>query len=92
MTLGDSGEEDPQHLFAEFKENDVETWMSGLVCGTTPDCKQELAYFIEQKEKSGATGATKAKKKSNLFSFASNNNPDCPPGCDCDNPWPFLSS
>mmetsp|Transcript_20655 Transcript_20655/g.35106 ORF Transcript_20655/g.35106 Transcript_20655/m.35106 type:complete len:250 (+) Transcript_20655:79-828(+) len=92
--MGNGEEENPDKLFAVFRENDVETWMSGLVCGMSADCKKELAYFIEPKGKiKGATStASKAKNTTaGLFTFVSNNNPNCPPGCGCDNPWGFLS-
>ena len=94
----------PDSLFAEFKANDVEVWMSGLVCGITADCKRELAYFIEVKKQqhnansgSGGGGSTAADKErvaniNAMFSFAMPGGVggDCPPGCGCDNPWPFM--
>jgi len=84
IALMNAGDGKPDHLFAEFKKNGVEVWMSGLVCGMNPECKLELAYFIEKKHAGNGVG-----KKVNLM-FALPSGTTCPPGCGCDNPWPFM--
>ena len=94
-------------LLDVFKDESVEPWMSGLVCGITPECKEELVYFIAPKvpqnpttgTAAGTAGTAKGMRpfgtgngaKSNAFSFTKWSAKDCPPGCGCDNPWPFLS-
>lgn len=67
----------------ELKEVDMAVWMSGLVCYTTEECAKEFDLMIPNAESN--RGPLPSMKK-----FA----PDekCPPGCGCDNPWPFLSS
>jgi hypothetical protein len=95
VTLMNEGNGLPDRLFAEFRQNDVEVWMSGLVCGNSPECRQELAYFIESKRHtpvdSAASSAGSGKTEVNsMFSFAIPRGTDCPPGCGCDNPWPFM--
>jgi hypothetical protein len=87
-------------VFEELKNDDLEVWMSGLVCGSTDICQEEACYFIKDlapKQKSSqpvstddsiVDEVTKAFKPTLL---AMNGGKDCPPGCNCDNPWPFLS-
>lgn len=84
IALMNAGDGKPDHLFAEFKKNGIEVWMSGLVCGMNPECKLELAYFIEKKHAGNGVG-----KKVNLM-FALPSGTTCPPNCGCDNPWPFM--
>ena len=91
VTLMNAGEGKPDLLFAEFKKCDVEVWMSGLVCANSPECKQEAAYFIEAKRHVPGGGSASAKKEVNsMFPFAIPSGTECPPGCGCDNPWPFM--
>jgi hypothetical protein len=95
VALMNEGNGMPDKLFAEFRQSDVEVWMSGLVCGNSPECRQELSYFIESKRHTPVDGATSsggsAKTEVNsMFSFAIPRGTDCPPGCGCDNPWPFM--
>lgn len=84
IALMDSGDGKPDQLFAEFRKNGIEVWVSGLVCGMNPECKQELAYFIEKKHAGNGVG-----KKVNLM-FELPSGTTCPPNCGCDNPWPFM--
>lgn len=90
VALMNAGEGKPDHLFKEFKENDVEVWMSGLVCAMTPECKEEAAYFIENKKHAASTEDGSKRKVNSMFAFSIPNGTDCPPGCGCDNPWPFM--
>lgn len=87
-----AGEDKPDKLFEEFKANDVEVWMSGLVCGGTAECRQELAYFIENKQHAAGGGQSSADKKkvNEMFSFAIPSGTGCPPGCNCEPSWPFM--
>jgi hypothetical protein len=96
IELMTKGEGQPTKLFKEFKENDIEVWMSGLVCGVSEDCKTEAAYFCEVKKhnpasSSSAADAERKEKINSMFSFAMPSaDGNCPPGCGCDNPWPFM--
>lgn len=91
VALMNAAEGSPDLLFKEFKENDVEVWMSGLVCAIGADCKQEAAYFIENKKHAaGGTEDGSKRKVNSMFAFSIPNGTDCPPGCGCDNPWPFM--
>lgn len=92
VALMKAGEDKPDKLFEEFKANDVEVWMSGLVCGGTAECRQELAYFIENKQHAAGTQASSADKKkvNEMFSFAIPSGTGCPPGCNCEPSWPFM--
>ena len=84
LSLMEAGEGKPDQLFVEFQQNGIEVWQSGLVCGMNPDCKLELAYFIEEKH----TGNGVGKKTNSMFALPSGTT--CPPNCGCDNPWPFM--
>lgn len=93
VQLMNEGEGKPDKLFEEFKGNDVEVWMSGLVCGGSPECRQELSYFIEPKAHGQAAGEASSdrKKVHEMFSFAIPKGGDsCPPGCNCEPTWPFM--
>lgn len=89
VALMNAGDGKPDLLFKEFKETDVEVWMSGLVCAISADCRKEAAYFIENKKHAASTADGKRKVNS-MFAFSIPNGTDCPPGCGCDNPWPFM--
>jgi hypothetical protein len=71
--------------------------MSGLVCGISADCKHDLSLFIKPKaSSSSSTTGTAGGKPTNMFggllgSGKDKDGNDCPPGCGCDNPWPFLA-
>jgi hypothetical protein len=95
VSLMEAGDGKPDQLFEEFKHNDVEVWMSGLVCGGTPACQQESAYFIETKNKHATGGNSSGssgdrKKVNDMFSFAIPDSTGCPPGCNCEPTWPFM--
>lgn len=84
-------------LSNELRENDIEVWMSGLVCAHNETCQKEVSLFIpaaflvsaNQASTEGRGSIIKRHKKSSAEMFAINS--ECPPGCGCDNPWPFLS-
>jgi hypothetical protein len=92
VELMNAGDGTPTKLFEEFRACDVEVWMSGLVCAGPPACKQEAAYFIEATGKHTPVGDGGARKRevNSMFSFAVPKGTECPPGCGCDNPWPFM--
>lgn len=85
-------ENKPDLLLASFQKYDIEVWMSGLICGLTPSCKEELIYFVESK--ASTTNSTNKDDSNNnskkIMNMSLYSNKDCPPGCGCDNPWPFL--
>ena len=85
-------------LLTELTENDVEVWMSGLTCDINPLCRSELRLFVEVLEIPPEVEAVKAEssivkkhKGADVMSMMTFANKECPPGCNCDNPWPFLS-
>lgn len=67
-----------QNLKLLLKEYDIAEWMSGLVCGVSDSCREEASLFILDKKFAKPAAQTPIDAK------------DCPPGCGCDNPWPFL--
>lgn len=72
-------------LVKELRENDLDVWMSGLICALHGGCEADSSLFIESSSKP----SNKAKPTIPLgITFA---NKDCPPNCGCDNPWAFLS-
>lgn len=84
-------------LLEQLRENDIEVWMSGLVCGLQQSCKEDVALFVKpigsNSDNSTATvksngSSGKAVTPAGLTFF---NKKDCPPGCGCDNPWAFIS-
>lgn len=87
--IGNDKEANAKKFLDILKDNDIELWMSGLICGSKDACKEEMAHFIVDAPTT-ATSSTKSSKNS-PFTFANKDNKDCPPGCNCDNPWPFLS-
>ena len=98
VELMNAGDGKPTKLFEVFGKNDMEVWMSGLVCGGSDECRQELAYFVPDTGNSnrhtpsdGSSANTPSRTEVNsMFSFAVPRGTDCPPGCGCDNPWPFM--
>ena len=67
----------------DLKRFDTATWMSGLACCSNEDCSREYSYIMPNEVVAGGNA-----KSINVFKSADK---DCPPGCNCDNPWPFLS-
>ena len=65
---------------SELKKNQVEMWMSGLAC-----CRNELCNAVYECIVPPAEGEQTIKK------FYKDPK-DCPPGCSCDNPWPFMGN
>jgi hypothetical protein len=74
-----------------FTENDVEIWMSGLICSISSDCIKETVYFLDSK--GGMKKNDNNVTKNSVFNFdlTSSSKDNCAPGCGCDNPWAFLS-
>jgi len=64
----------------ELRDVDCAVWMSGLVCCSTDECYKEYKYIIPD-DNSLRVQATKVTSSES-----------CPPGCGCDNPWPFLGT
>jgi hypothetical protein len=71
-----------------FKENEIEMWMSGLVCNTSLQCNAELSLFLSTvARREGNISFTDAVDHSLQAMKADAN---CPPDCGCDAPWSFL--
>ena len=72
---------DKDKVLHRLKEIDCDTWMSGLICATTQACAQEYLLLVPD----GKLIVPKPDR--------SQTSPeDCPPGCDCDNPWQYVSA
>ncbi len=90
------GEQFSERLLAELAEYDVEVWMSGLTCDISQICRSELRLFLDAPEvneeaRHGNTNNGPKKQGSDIIDMMTFANKECPPGCNCDNPWPFLS-
>ena len=73
-----------------FAEDEVELWMSGLVCGSTVDCSTELTYFIKDAKLRVPRDTAADAAKAGGVARGNYSRENCPPGCGCDNPWSFL--
>lgn len=67
-------------LEADFKAAQVERWMSGLACCRNELCSAVYDCIVPPTEPDG--------KPKKFY----NDPKDCPPGCGCDNPWPFTGN
>ena len=74
-------EGDKNKVEQDLKRYDTATWMSGLACCSSDDCCREYSYIMPDEVVAGTA-------KINVFKSSED---DCPPGCNCDNPWPFLA-
>jgi hypothetical protein len=94
-SVDSSGNIDTKNFLSAFRENDLETWMSGLVCAMSESCREEMAYFVKDlsggKAAASAASSTSSAAPVSVFKDTIMSSKDCPPGCNCDNPWPFLS-
>jgi hypothetical protein len=88
VVIDDNGNVDSVKVISELKNRDIETWMSGLICGTNPICQEESAYFV--KDLSAKSNQANQNQGSSIFKSTVQDK-ECPPGCNCDNPWPFLT-
>ena len=64
----------------ELRDIDCAVCMSGLACCSTDECDKEYKYIMPD-DTSLRVQVTKLPSSES-----------CPPGCGCDNPWPFLRS
>ena len=82
-------------VVAYMKKCDVDSWMSGLVCGINPVCTKEFAIIMDegttQKESDGNGSKVGDHLKDKYLGGGMGAREGCPPDCGCDNPWPFLS-
>lgn len=62
-----------------LQDSEIETWISGLVCCLNENCARDFNRLF----------ATDIRVETSNFDYMSRK--DCPPGCNCDNPWPFLT-
>lgn len=88
LFVNDHGNIDTSRLLENLKNNDLETWMSGMVCGLHENCQEDMAKFVKDLTPPSNTTSNDATNKRFKTAFG---NQDCPPGCNCDNPWPFLA-
>jgi len=85
----------PTPLEAELKDNDIAVWMSGLLCGVSPECSEEVQLIV-----SGLNSGDRVpfflveppKLSSSESGISSKSDMNCLPGCGCDNPWSFISA
>jgi len=70
-------------LLDTLKEEECETWMSGLICARTPVCAEEYMLLVPE-------GKVSTASISSSSSSSSSKGEECPPGCGCDNPWQFV--
>lgn len=75
---------DMSNIEKDLASVELQLWMSGLVCMTSEECDKMYRQIIPDTEQT-STGVTI--RKATLASMAKD---ACPPGCNCDNPWPFL--
>jgi len=88
VVIDDNGNIDSLKVVSELRNKDIETWMSGLICGTNPICQEEVVYFV--KDLSAISNQGNQSQGSSIFKSAVQDK-ECAPGCNCDNPWPFLT-
>jgi hypothetical protein len=67
---------------AALKDVECDTWMSGLICAGTEDCAAEYILIVPDGKVTSKPGAKAARSDGK----------DCPPDCDCDNPWGFIQA
>ena len=70
---------DNDKLMSDFKISQVEMWMSGLACCQNALCSAAYDCIIPP-----------VGENTNLKKYYDANLKNCPPGCGCDNPWPFM--
>mmetsp|Transcript_33768 Transcript_33768/g.34405 ORF Transcript_33768/g.34405 Transcript_33768/m.34405 type:complete len:163 (-) Transcript_33768:43-531(-) len=71
----------------DLTEANIADWMSTLICGRSEHCAQIYANIL--KGKSNTAKSNMIAKKMMIRKTADGK--ECPPDCDCDNPWPFLT-
>lgn len=75
-------------LIQQMRDNDLDLWMSGLICNQTELCRADAELFLAPLNTPSGDGRVSSTRALPGITFA---NKDCPPGCGCDNPWAFLS-
>ena len=63
-------------------EVECASWMSGLICCRTTTCAEEYLLLVPEGRVVVPTPDADAARK---------REGECPPNCDCDNPWQFIS-
>lgn len=90
--IQETGKKD--RLIERIRDNDLDLWMSGLICNQTEFCRSDAELFLAPPQGTTSSAAKSDGRPSNTASTLSGitfANKDCPPGCGCDNPWAFLS-
>eukprot|EP00981_Chlorochromonas_danica_P012768 scaffold5387_cov251-Ochromonas_danica.AAC.18 len=95
MLIPDDSPDDMINLEKEFKEIDMEVWMSGLICAQNEECRADMLLILpnatldSRNDVSNAFDRAATTGKPSLFMVAASDS--CPPGCNCDDPWRFLA-
>lgn len=78
---------DERRLNADLDKADITTWMSGLACLTNELCDRTYYKIVpdELPNRPEDDGGDKLPRKP-----AKPTQEECPPGCNCDNPWAFV--
>ena len=78
------GRNNPDKLLTLMRNDNIDSWMSGLVCGANENCIKEFDFIL-------STAAAATKDSSTIFTKLPVDGKNCLPDCGCDNPWQFLS-
>ena len=60
-----------------MQRNGIEPWMSGLACGRVGDCCYDVDLITAVPPRPSEIDPSSKDK-------------NCPPNCNCDNPWAFI--
>ena len=85
------GNESIAALEKDLADNDVALWMSGLLCGVTPQCISEMRIFVPG-FRNARVPFFLAEQPQSKNTLPSQSDKNCLPGCGCDNPWAFISA
>jgi len=77
-------EGDEKKVDADITKAEVAPWMSGLCCVTNEVCDNVFYKIVPDEAPNGEDGDKLPRKP--LKPTAE----ECPPGCNCDNPWAFV--
>ena len=64
-----------------IQDIECDTWMSGLICAKSEECAKEYLMIVPE-----------GKVTSKTTQYKKGENEDCPPDCDCDNPWAYIKA
>ena len=78
---------DETRLLDELTSVNLPTWTSGLICGQNSFCLRQYQLLVPNNSTSQMPSNTNAMSSSKVSDLKE----DCEPGCNCDNPWPFMT-